>query len=61
MVAESFGTQLWAVLSDEGTVLTTTSSFSSSQSALCVLPTLFASPTAGMYCAFQWYCPLHRE
>ena len=41
MVAESFGTHLWAVVSDEGTLVTSTSSLASVQSALCVMPLVF--------------------
>ena len=40
-VAESFGTQLWAVEIDEATVVTVTSSFVSVQAALWVVALVF--------------------
>src|SRR5690348_671205 len=45
------------VLSDDATEFTTTVSLVSEQSALCVEPTLFGSPVAGVYVTIQWYVP----
>ncbi len=40
-VAESFGTQFCALVSDDGTVFTVTSSLVSVHAALCVVPLVF--------------------
>ncbi|RDZ48699.1 hypothetical protein C5C07_20695, partial [Haloferax sp. Atlit-4N] len=50
-VAESLGTHVCALDSDEGTVLTTTSSLLSVHWALCVVPELLVLP---LYDATQW-------
>jgi hypothetical protein len=52
MVAESFGTQRCAVLIDEGTVVTVTSSAVSVQAALWVMPLVFGE--LPLYTATQW-------
>ena len=40
-VTESLGTQVWALVSDDGTLVTDTSSAVSVQRALCVTPLVF--------------------
>ena len=51
-VTESLGTQVCALVSDEGTVLTTTSSFVSSHAVLCEVALLFGR--FPLYSATQW-------
>ena len=52
IVAESFGTQAWAVVIDELTLLTVTSSLVSVQAALWVTPLVFGG--FPLYSATQW-------